>query len=441
MRQTSASVGIFVMLSVMGAHTVFGAGKPATDSEFFFKDGDRVVIMGDSITEQQLYSNYLETWIVTRFPDWNITFRNVGINGDRSPGGNSRFKRDVLPNNPTALTVDFGMNDGGYRAFKEDAFKGYMAGLQGIADQARSNHIRVAWLTPQPFEKREDGPAIEGYAATLEKFSEGVKAIAETNAGAFADQFHPCLDVINKARAESPGNRVMGGDVHPGPSGATLMASSILKALNFPTLVSAAEIDATKLAATKTEQCQITDIGNGTNGGLTFIRRDTALPYFPEQGSAILKWSPVIDDMNKYMLKVTGLKAGKYEVRLGGKNVAEYADTALAEGVNLAGPALAAGPVADQVKAVAAAVKAKNGFFHDKIFRGIVLAGVEIPDYVENKTNLLVEIESQRVTVLAKRREELPKLDEAVRNALAIKPYVVEVVPVVAATVRAGQAR
>ena len=65
--------------------------------EFFFKDGDRVVIIGDSITEQHLYSNYVEMWTVSRFPKWNITFRNSGIGGDTSRGGNGRFKRDWLP--------------------------------------------------------------------------------------------------------------------------------------------------------------------------------------------------------------------------------------------------------------------------------------------------------------------------------------------------------
>ena len=444
MKHTSAQVGLFAILSVACACAVGSAGQPAASSEFFFKNGDRVVIMGDSITEQHLYSNYLETWIVTRFPSWSLTFRNAGISGDRSTGGNGRFKRDVLPNQPTAMTVDFGMNDGGYGAFNEGAFKSYMAGLQGIANQALSNHIRVAWVTPQPVDKKEDGPALEGYATTLEKFSEGVKAIAATNGGAFVDQFHTYLEVLNKVRAENPSNRAMGGDaVHPGPPGQAVMASSILRALNFPALVSSVEIDATKLAATKTEQCQVTDIGNGTNGGIVFSRLDTALPYFPEQALAVLKWTPILTEMNQYLLKVTGLKAGRYEVKLGGTKVAEYADTALAEGVNLAQPALTAGPVAEQVKSVVAAVNTKNRFYHDKIFRGIILAGpVDIPDYVVNRTNMMAEIESQRVATLAKRRAELPQMDDAIRSALVIKPHRVEVVPVAATpTVEAGQAR
>ena len=45
-------------------------------------------------------------------PARKITFRNVPI-GDRSVGGNSRFDRDVLYYQPTAMTVDVGMNNAG----------------------------------------------------------------------------------------------------------------------------------------------------------------------------------------------------------------------------------------------------------------------------------------------------------------------------------------
>src|SRR3954469_16696665 len=110
-----ALLSVFAMVASLAA--------PARAADFFFKDGDVVVIIGDSITEQHLYSNYVEMWTVTRFPNWKLRFRNVGIGGDRSPGGNSRFMRDVLIHKPTAMTVDFGMNDGGYRAFGDDTFK------------------------------------------------------------------------------------------------------------------------------------------------------------------------------------------------------------------------------------------------------------------------------------------------------------------------------
>ena len=186
-------------------------------------------------------------WTVTRFPKWKLTFRNVGIGGDRSVGGNSRFARDVLPYKPTAMTVDFGMNDGGYRAFGDDTFRPYMNmnGLQGMANQAKAANIRTARVTPQPLDNAEQGPtALTGYNQTLERLSQGVKSIADKNGGLFVDQFHPYLAALDRARSQgSKYERITAGDaVHPGPPGQALMAASILKGLSFPALVMKANI-------------------------------------------------------------------------------------------------------------------------------------------------------------------------------------------------------
>jgi lysophospholipase L1-like esterase len=403
----------------------------AAADEFFFKDGDRVVMMGDSITEQHLYSNYVEMWTVTRFPAWNITFRNVGIGGDRSTGGNSRFKRDVLAYKPTALTVDFGMNDGGYRTFDEPGFKTYLGGLQGIANQAKAAGIRLAWVTPQPLDNAEPGStALTSYNVTLEKYSDGVKQIADKNRGLFVDQFHPYLSVLDKARGSAAAySRITGGDaVHPGPPGQSLMAYGILKGLHFPTMVSAVTIDLSAADAIKSENCEA--LGLSREGDtIRFERKDAALPFFPEEARSILKWAPILDELNVYTLKIVGLKTGKYEIRLGGIKAAEYSAEELAKGVNLASAALTSGPIAEQVKTVKAAIEAKNRFHHDKIFRGVVLVPVaSLPDWLGIKLTP-AEIEEKRKAAYAERMAKMPELDTAVRKALEIKPYKVEIAP------------
>jgi lysophospholipase L1-like esterase len=404
---------------------------PSPAADFFLKDGDRVVMIGDSITEQHLYSNYVEMWVVTRFPKWKLTFRNTGIGGDTSGGGNGRFKRDVLDYKPTALTVDFGMNDGGYSAFNEARFRNYMNGLQGMADKARAAKIRVAWITPQPLDGGEQGKtALTGYNQTLEKFSAGVEKIALKYDGLFVDQFHPYLAVLDKARAASDTyRRITDGDaVHPGPPGQALMAASILKGLSFPKLVSSVEIDASdKPKEVSSKKCSISDLA-AKDGGITFARLDEALPFFPPEASSILKWSPILEDLSDYRLKVTGLKEGKYEVRLGGKKVGQYSSEELAKGVNLAAAALKIGPIADQVKAVKSAVEKKNRYHHDRIFQGVVRANVSVPDWLG--VNLTPkEIEEKRHAAREERMAKLPDFDDEVSKALRMKAHTVEIVP------------
>src|ERR1035437_6388964 len=51
-------------------------------ADFFIHDGDRVVFLGDSITEQRLYTTYIEAYALTRHPQWQLLFRNVGWGGD-----------------------------------------------------------------------------------------------------------------------------------------------------------------------------------------------------------------------------------------------------------------------------------------------------------------------------------------------------------------------
>jgi lysophospholipase L1-like esterase len=407
----------------------WGSGTATQADEFFFKDGDTVVMMGDSITEQHLYSNYVEMWTVSRFPQWKLTFRNAGIGGDRSVGGNARFARDVLVHKATAMTVDFGMNDGGYRAFDEAGFKTYMGGLQGIAKQARAANMRVAWLTPSPVEKAETGPALEGYNQTLEKYSAGVQDVAASSGGLFVDQFHPFVAAQDKARAADAKNRIGGGDpVHPGAPGQALMAWAILKGLHFPSLVSSVAVDAANSKVATAENCQVTDLSAAADG-VRFQRLDAALPFFPAEAEKIQAWVPIRDELNQYGLKVSGLKAGNYQVRLGGKTVASYSADELAAGVNLAPAALAQGPVSDQVKRVWGALVAKNRYFHDQIYRGIVLAQINVPDYLGVKISP-AEMQAKRESALAERMAKMPELDQAVREALEMRPHQVEIVAV-----------
>lgn len=414
------------LFATLAAITMLSAMFSARAGEFFFKDGDRVVIIGDSITEQHLYSNYIEMWTVSRFPKWNIFFRNSGIGGDRSIGGNGRFKRDVIAHKATAMTVDFGMNDGNYKPFDEPGFQTYMKGLQGMADQAKEAGIRVAWATPSPVEKTEEGPAIQGYNETLEKYSDGVKTIAEKNGGLFADQFHPFIAAIDKARAANPKNRIGGGDVvHPGPPGQAIMASEILKALNFPKLVSSAELDAAGKVV-KAEQCEITNAA-AKDDSLSFQRLDAALPFFPMEAKAILKWVPILEEMNQYTLKISGLKDGSYEIKVDGVKIGERTAAELAAGANLATDALSAGPIAEQVKAIFAAIVERNRFYHDKIYRGMVLANNTVPDWMEIPA---AEVEAKRQAATQQRTAKVAELDAVVRKLLGeIKPHQFEVLP------------
>ena len=226
-----------VLTATVVVALILGLGMPVGAGEFFFKDGDTVVVMGDSITEQHLYSNYLEAWTLMRFPTWKITFHNVGIGGDSFPGRQRSIcaRRSGIQ----AHGADGGLRHERrrYRAFDQSLFDNYMAGLTGIAKQAKEARSSASrGSRPAPWTRRRTGRRSR---ATTARWRSSPRASRRwlPNGGLFVDQFHPCLAVEDKARAAKPSNRMGGGDaVHFGPPGQAVMASAILKGMSFPTL-------------------------------------------------------------------------------------------------------------------------------------------------------------------------------------------------------------
>jgi len=121
------------------------------------------------------------------------------------------------------------------------------------------------------------------------------------------------------------------------------------------------------------------------------------------------------------------LTARKSTVNVVGQKVAEFTAEQLETGVNLSAAVLAAGPIAEQVKAVKAAVEAKNRFHHDAIFRGIVLSNVPEWVYAAIPRD---QLETKKQEIIQERLGQLPAMDAVVAKALELKANTFEIVPV-----------
>src|SRR5947208_4918784 len=135
------------------------AGVARAQGGFALHDGDRVVFYGDSITDQRLYTTFVEDYVVTRFPHEKIRFIHSGWGGDRVTGGGGgpidlRLKRDVFAYKPTVMTVMLGMNDASYRAFDQGIFAQYTNGYEHIVSEMKKNfpHIRMTLIQPSPYD-------------------------------------------------------------------------------------------------------------------------------------------------------------------------------------------------------------------------------------------------------------------------------------------------
>ena len=162
------------------------------------------------------------------------------------------------------------------------------------------------------------------------------------------------------------------------------------------------------------------------DGLLSFSRLDGALPFFPEDAAGILPWASILEELNDYRLKVTGLPAGMYAIQLGGTRITEISAEQLATGTNLAAAALQTGPIADQGKAVRMAVENKNRYHHDMIFRGIVLSSV--PEWIYSAVPQ-AELEVKKQAVIQERLTSLVAMDAERAHILRRKAHTVQSIP------------
>lgn len=358
-------------------------------ADFLIHDGDRVVFLGDSITEQRLYTTYIEAYALTRHPDWKLSFRNVGWGGDTSwlrqrfhPDEKKLFAadpatqqsmveeavsrglgRDVLPLQPTLVTIKFGMNDHSYQPFREDIFKAYVRSQAELAKELTAHGARVVLLTPQPIEEKRADPDKDVKNQSLRRFSDGLKEVAAQAHVDFVDQFDPYMKIMLHEREGNPTALIGGGDaVHPGPIGHTVMAWAILKGMGAPALVSRVEIDAAGKKAGPAEGCQVYN-AKFANGSIGFDRMDSALPMpIDDRAEAALKLAPILDELARYELKVTGLAQGNYNIMIDGETAVKASDAELGKGINLAD---AHGPITKQGREVLKLVFEKNNvYFH-----------------------------------------------------------------------------
>lgn len=392
-------------LPILACLFLFTAPAAAED-KFFFQKGDRIVFLGDSITEQYQYSNYIELYLTTRFPDWNLFFLNAGIGGDTANGGANRFQKHVLDEKPNAITINFGMNDGGYKDFNEQRHATYVKKTTEMLEAAKKAGVRVALVSPNAVDRRV-AERFKLYLETQKQFYAPLKDLAAQNGAAFADQYAKTRAALEKMEQDDPKAakvKPFGDGFHTSPPGGLLMAHAILTELKAPAKVSDVAIEGGKATA---ERCKIEKL-EASDDKVSFNRTDEAIPMPIQQNwLSVIPYCNDLKDLNWYGLKMKGLKQGIWEILVDGKAIGKFSADQLAEGVNLGN--LTSGPIFDHGQKIFNAITEKNKI-NAKRFRGTILSKKPEADVI---AKLLVEIKEKQA--------EIHKMTEAKTWAYEVK--------------------
>lgn len=334
------------------AFLILALAPPALAEEpFYLKDGDRVVFYGDSITDQRLYTTFVETYVVTRFPSMNVSFVHSGWGGDRVTGGGGgpidiRLKRDVIAYRPTVMTIMLGMNDGSYRPFDEKIFQTYSTGMEKIVEKVKAElpEIKITLIRPSPFDDVTRPPTFEkGYNAVLVRYGDFLKELAEKEHAQLADLNTSVVEATKKAYATDPekATKLNPDRVHPGPGGQLLMAAALLDAWKAPAIVSDVRITLKSEGDpdVQAEKTKVSDV-QWKDKTLSWTQLDASLPFPADLKDDVVKLavnsSDFVKDLDQQPLKVSGLEGSEYVLSIDGNDVGTFSKDQLAEGINLA---------------------------------------------------------------------------------------------------------
>lgn len=330
--------------------------------------GARVAILGDSITEQKIYSRFIEDYLIACMPELKVQVMQFGWGGDTANGISNRMQNDLLPYKPTLVTTCYGMNDGGYRAFDAGIGKRYEDPMRVIVGKLKETGATVIVGTPGAVDTRffvriglPDIATV--YNDNLRQLGEIDRKIATDTGMPFADVHGPMIDAMAKAKAALGADfPVCGGDgVHPGPDGQLIMAYAFLKAMGFDGNLGAITVDM-KGNATATGGHTVLAAKNGV-----VDLQSTRYPFCffggdkdPNSPRSILPYLPFNQDLNRLMLTVKNLDGAQAKVTWGTvSKVFTKAD--LEKGINLAAE-FPDNPFSAAFAKVDAAVATKQGY-------------------------------------------------------------------------------
>ena len=322
--------------------TALGFAQGSAAPKTLLIDNARVAVIGDSITEQKLYSKFIECYLLACTGRKDITVFQFGWGGERADGFANRLANDLAVFQPNVATICYGMNDGGYKPYDESIGKGYETNMLRVIEGLKAAGVQQiavgspGGVDPDFFKNQVDGNI---YNENLAQLRDIAKKLATENGLAFANVYDTMMEALPKSKAALGASYApFGGDgFHPSPSGHLLMASAFLKALGLDGEIGTITIDLAGNKTTASEGHQAVSTSDGTTEIESSRWPFCFDPSPTDAGStrSILPFTSFNDDLNRLTLKVSGLATTKAKVTWGETSM-EFTREQLEAGVNLA---------------------------------------------------------------------------------------------------------
>lgn len=283
----------------------------AVDAAFELQDGDRVVFVGNSLFENDLPYGYLELALTTRWPNRDVTYRNIGWTGDTvwgearsyisAPSAYDLLLEQLTKAQPTVVFIAYGANEA---LAGEAGLPRFEQGLNQLLDKIDQLGAKAILLSPVPLMAAGAAENLKERNAMLELYAAAIAKTASARDIRFIDVFNPLLERGKNAKLSDNG-------FHLNESGYYHLASALEAGLGLaPRSNEPISLNISKGAVEATGPAKLLGDGKDT-GNIKFTVAEACLPLpLPEQGRATADEARVF--------RVAGLKRGKYTLTADG---------------------------------------------------------------------------------------------------------------------------
>ena len=339
---------VWSLLLASGDHAPLAAAS-ATIPASPLPQHARLALIGDSITEQMLYTRYVEAYLLACAGRTDLSVFQFGWGGETAATVLNRIDRgDLDAFHPTAVTIAYGANDGGSQTWADWMRVMWTGRITAVLTAVEK---RYPGITPQSvicsptwFELNRDGTNASGVAAsndTLGRFRAIDITVAQARGCGFADLRQRMQESSTAARGVlGPAYRIGGTDgVHAGPNGHLLMAYEILTALRMSGDIATITVDS--LSAASVTASPGHTVVSHADGSITLSSSrypfctDSDHATAADRLSTILPFVPFTSELNRFMLVIAHCDAPSATITWGGESH-NFTRAELAAGVNLA---------------------------------------------------------------------------------------------------------
>lgn len=219
----------------------------------------RVLILGDSITQDGRYVSVIEHELFENYPDVDFDVISIGLSSETvsgltepghpypRPNLHERLGRALAKLKPQTVVACYGMNDGIYHPQSKERFQAFKDGIQKLITDVKATGAKLIILTPPIFDPTiipnkvvgsdakhfgYSAPYV-GYNDVLADYSRWLMSL-DVSGVKVIDLNTPMLAYAKKQRETKPHFAFSKDGVHPQLAGHVLMAQLFLKGIGLP---------------------------------------------------------------------------------------------------------------------------------------------------------------------------------------------------------------